>query len=53
MTRNDFIHQTIISMVGDPKKFSIGAVSSNDQIKTITTTAVRLADAANEVAPFE
>lgn len=55
MTRNDFIHHAIITMIGDSKKFSIGSIGSNDQIETIIKTACKLADEVKDagVAPWD
>ena len=53
MKRNEFIHQAILQMAGNGKIFSANMHTLQSSIDELKDTVRRLADAAQEVAPFD
>lgn len=53
MTRKDFIHLAMIQMTGNGKIFSGNMHSRQAETDAIKESAVKLADEAETIAPFD
>lgn len=53
MTRNQFIHQAMLAMTSNGKCFASNMHTLQSNIDELKDMARRLADAAQETAPFD
>lgn len=53
MTRKDFIHQAMLAIASNVKCFAPNMHTLQSSIDELKDTVRRLADAAQEVAPFD